>query len=277
VPKENSMMSETVRDKIAESMKLSKKPISAKRARELMLHPAASKLRNDAGQGQFWQWLHGYDTNDHGRSKANAGGMAYGMPNFDMKFPGMNMNLPDMNNMKLPDIDMKLPDIDFEEKMKSGKKAIGKLNKGLTSIGNKFTGMFKSKEPEKIEPPPLPENIDSPENIIRQEIELQKSAETLSLAKKSNPKVSKPKPSSTKEQKANTTKKKVSSPRVSNAKLSSPRVSNAKMSSPRVSNAKLSNAKISKARFSACRVPSYGENLKNAELKQDTVEHTTNT
>merc|ERR1719497_74378 len=145
------------------------------------------------------------------------------------------MNLPDMKNMKLPDIDMKLPDIDFEEKMKSGKKAIGKLNKGLTSIGNKFTGMFKSKEPEKIEPSPLPENVDSPENIIRQEIELQKSAETLSLAKKSNPKVSKPKISNTKEQKANTTKKKVSSPRVSNAKLSSPRVSNAKMSSPRVS------------------------------------------
>ena len=46
------MMSETVRDKIAESMKLSKTPISTKRARELMIHPAASKIRNDAGQGQ---------------------------------------------------------------------------------------------------------------------------------------------------------------------------------------------------------------------------------
>ena len=46
------MMSDTVRDKIAESMKLSKTPISTKRARELMIHPAASKTGTGAGQGK---------------------------------------------------------------------------------------------------------------------------------------------------------------------------------------------------------------------------------
>ena len=52
VSKQNPMMSDTVRDKIAESMKLSKTPISTKRARELMIHPAASKTGTGAGQGE---------------------------------------------------------------------------------------------------------------------------------------------------------------------------------------------------------------------------------
>ena len=57
-------MSDKVREQIAESMELSKTPINAKRAREL-LRPAAStmsKLENggaNIGPGNFWQWIHG--------------------------------------------------------------------------------------------------------------------------------------------------------------------------------------------------------------------------
>jgi len=60
VAKKSPIMSDTVREQIAESMELSKTPINPKRAREL-LRPAASTMKNEPvpGPGQFWQWIHG--------------------------------------------------------------------------------------------------------------------------------------------------------------------------------------------------------------------------
>lgn len=63
--KESKLMDETIRNKIAESISLSKKPISSKRARELMINASGSKTQNapvKAGPGGFFQWLHGGDT-----------------------------------------------------------------------------------------------------------------------------------------------------------------------------------------------------------------------
>jgi len=65
VSKESKLMDETIRNKIAESISLSKKPISSKRARELMINASGSKTQNapiKAGPGGFFQWLHGGDT-----------------------------------------------------------------------------------------------------------------------------------------------------------------------------------------------------------------------
>ena len=59
VADQNAMMSSTVRNKIAESIKLSKTPLSTKRARELMLHSSGSKTRT--GTGNFLKWLHAVD------------------------------------------------------------------------------------------------------------------------------------------------------------------------------------------------------------------------
>jgi len=62
VSKESQQMDEIVRNKIAESLSLSKKPLSSKRARELMINASGSKTQNAPGPGGFFQWLHGGDT-----------------------------------------------------------------------------------------------------------------------------------------------------------------------------------------------------------------------
>merc|ERR1719370_870532 len=65
----NPMMSDKNRELIAETMKLSKTPISSKRARELLRpQPAGSKILDDpsskqASDGsQFWEFVHGIGT-----------------------------------------------------------------------------------------------------------------------------------------------------------------------------------------------------------------------
>lgn len=64
-------MSDKIREKIAESMELSKTPINAKRAREL-LRPAASTMSKleTTGPGDFWQWIHG--VGDHATNKVKS-------------------------------------------------------------------------------------------------------------------------------------------------------------------------------------------------------------
>jgi len=179
IPSKNPMMSENVREAIAEKMKLSKTPISTKRARELMIHPAASKIKNEATQGQFWEWAHGVGggaADESTRIAKSAMDMVQGLPRLDMKMPDIdmklsdfnigNMQMPDMKNIedfkknlqdfkignvqipdvKLPDMkiaDMKIPDIDMKKQMNKGKKKFNKLNEGLTSMSKKFTGKFK--------------------------------------------------------------------------------------------------------------------------------------
>jgi len=272
VSKQNPMMSDTVRNKIAESMKLSKTPISTRRARELMIHPAASKIRNDDGNGQFWQWLHGPDGSENGREKSGTNNLLQGIPQFDMKFPDMNMQIPDMKlpdiDLKLPDIDIGLPDIDLEDQMKKGKKTFDKMSKGLTSMGNKmagmgskFTGMFKSNKKElEITESTTPvlaiaEKVDSRGNIkenIKENHE-QKS-DRASFVEKSNS--SKMKMSNTKISSAKMSSAKLSTTKKLNAELSNAKLSNAKMSNAKLSNAKMSNAKMSNVNISSSKVSS---------------------
>jgi len=268
VPEQSSMMSKTIRDKIAESMKLSKMPVSTKRARELMLHSSGSKTRN--GTGSFLKWLHAVD----GAKQANEGtavskfatDMARGIT--DMNIGGMNladltnkfpdMNLADLTN-KFPDMHLadlgadlgtkiqdmhiaenlqnvggqlvgQLKEIDVEENIKKTKRTMKKMGDGLKSIGNTFGSMFgKKKEPE-IEPP-VKQNV--------QEENLKKSIEKIRRDSMSE----NPKPLSN-------INVRVSNAKISNAKLSNAKLSNAKFSNPKISNAKLSNAKMSNAKTS---------------------------
>merc|ERR1711990_560951 len=263
VPEQSSMMSKTIRDKIAESMKLSKMPVSTKRARELMLHSSGSKTRN--GTGSFLKWLHAVD----GAKQANEGtavskfatDMARGIT--DMNIGGMNladltnkfpdMNLADLTN-KFPDMHLadlgadlgtkiqdmhiaenlqnvggqlvgQLKEIDVEENIKKTKRTMKKMGDGLKSIGNTFGSMFgKKKEPE-IEPP-VKQNV--------QEENLKKSIEKIRRDSMSE----NPKPLSN------------INVRVSNAKISNAKLSNAKMSNAKTSNTKTSNTQATTKKFS---------------------------
>ena len=67
----NPMMSDKNRELIAETMKLSKTPISSKRARELLRpQPAGSKIldlaldpsKQTSDGSQFWEFVHGIGT-----------------------------------------------------------------------------------------------------------------------------------------------------------------------------------------------------------------------
>merc|ERR1712212_459471 len=71
VSSKNPMMSNKNRELIAETMKLSKTPISSKRARELLRpQPAGSKildlalhpLKQASDGSQFWEFVHGIET-----------------------------------------------------------------------------------------------------------------------------------------------------------------------------------------------------------------------
>merc|ERR1719204_1637347 len=257
------MMSKTIRDKIAESIKLSKTPVSTKRARELMLHSSGSKTQN--GTGSFLKWLHAVD----GAKQANEGtavskfatDMARGIT--DMNIGGMNLadltnkfpdiNLADLTN-KFPDMHLadfgadlgtkiqdmhiaenlqnvggqlvgQLKEIDVEENIKKTKRTMKKMGDGLKSIGNTFGSMFgKKKEPE-IEPP------------VKQKVHeenLKKSIEKIrrdSISENSKPLSN-------------------INVRVSNAKISNPKISNAKLSNAKMSNAKTSNTKTSNTQIS---------------------------
>ena len=142
-------MDEIVRNKIAESLSLSKKPLSSKRARELMINASGSKTQNAPGPGGFFQWLHGgdtvatcIDTVGHGlqsmascvfgdtapnkvtsTQKADEGhavskvASAKEIPLFDTKSPDMSLSIskekiPTMNDLSnLPDLSDKMPDM----------------------------------------------------------------------------------------------------------------------------------------------------------------------
>ena len=177
------MMSKAVRDKLAESIKLSKTPVSTKRARELMLHSSGSKTRN--GTGNFLKWLHAVD----GAKQANestavskfATDVAKGIT--DMNIGGINLGdltnkFPDMHladfgadlGTKIQDMHIaenlqnvggivgenlqnvggqlvdQLKEIDVEENIKKSKKAMKKIGNGLKSIGSTFGSMFGKKE-----------------------------------------------------------------------------------------------------------------------------------
>merc|ERR1719204_3104480 len=184
VSKESQQMDEIVRNKIAESLSLSKKPLSSKRARELMINASGSKTQNAPGPGGFFQWLHGgdtvatcIDTVGHGlqsmascvfgdtapnkvtsTQKADEGqavskvASAKDIPLFDTKSPDMSLSIskdkiPDMNDLK--NFCGQLQEIDLEEKMKKGKKTMKKLGNGLNSLGNKVFGNSSKKKPEK--------------------------------------------------------------------------------------------------------------------------------
>merc|ERR1719204_2854964 len=128
------MMSKTIRDKIAESIKLSKTPVSTKRARELMLHSSGSKTQN--GTGNFLKWLHAVD----GAKQANEGtavskfatDMAKGIT--DMNIGGMNLTdltnkFPDMNLADLgADLGTKIQDMHIAENLQNvGGQLVGQL------------------------------------------------------------------------------------------------------------------------------------------------------
>merc|ERR1711990_792346 len=256
VPEQSSMMSKTIRDKIAESMKLSKMPVSTKRARELMLHSSGSKTRN--GTGSFLKWLHAVD----GAKQANEGtavskfatDMARGIT--DMNIGGMNLadltnKFPDMNladlgadlGTKIQDMHIaenlqnvggqlvgQLKEIDVEENIKKTKRTMKKMGDGLKSIGNTFGSMFgKKKEPE-IEPP-VKQNVHE-ENLKKSIEKIRRDSMSENPKQLSNINV------------------RVSNAKISNAKLSNAKLSNAKFSNPKISKAKLSNAKMSNAKMS---------------------------
>jgi len=146
VSKESQLMDTAVRNKIAESISLSKKPLNSKRARELMINASGSKTQNAPGPGGFFQWLHG--TGDtvstcldtvasciFGGSKAPskvalkadegpvvsqaASDLAKEISQPDMKSPDITLadsskKIPDMNDlniMNLPDLSDKMPDM----------------------------------------------------------------------------------------------------------------------------------------------------------------------
>ena len=135
-------MDETIRNKIAESISLSKKPISSKRARELMINASGSKTQNapiKAGPGGFFQWLHGGDTlatciettkgtldtvasaifGDSAPSKAASKAPSKVAQEVDVAVPKSVADLPketsksDINSqiMNLPDLSDKMPDM----------------------------------------------------------------------------------------------------------------------------------------------------------------------
>ena len=135
-------MDETIRNKIAESISLSKKPISSKRARELMINASGSKTQNapiKAGPGGFFQWLHGGDTlatciettkgtldsvascifGDSAPSKAASKAPSKVAQEVDVAVPKAVTDLPketsksDINSqiMNLPDLSDKMPDM----------------------------------------------------------------------------------------------------------------------------------------------------------------------
>merc|ERR1719204_1624026 len=257
------MMSKTIRDKIAESIKLSKTPVSTKRARELMLHSSGSKTQN--GTGSFLKWLHTVDrakqANEGTAVSKFATDMARGIT--DMNIGGMNLadltnkfpdiNLADLTN-KFPDMHLadfgadlgtkiqdmhiaenlqnvggelvgQLKEIDVEENIKKTKRTMKKMGDGLKSIGNTFGSMFgKKKEPE----------IESPVKQKVHEENLNKSIEKIRRDSMSE----NPKPLSNLDLR-------VSSAKISNAKLSNAKLSNAKMSNAKTSNTKTSNTQTS--------------------------------
>jgi len=146
VSKESQLMDTAVRNKIAESISLSKKPLNSKRARELMINASGSKTQNAPGPGGFFQWLHGtgdtvstcLDTvascifggsnapskialkADEGPTVSQAAsdlGKKKSQP--DMKSPDINLadpskkilDMTDLNIMNLPDLSDKMPDM----------------------------------------------------------------------------------------------------------------------------------------------------------------------
>merc|ERR1719204_356047 len=241
------MMSKTIRDNIAESIKLSKTPVSTKRARELMLHSSGSKTQN--GTGSFLKWLHAVD----GAKQASEGtavskfatDMARGIT--DMNIGGMNLadltnKFPDMHladlgadlGTKIQDMHIaenlqnvggqlvgQLKEIDVEENIKKTKRTMKKMGDGLKSIGNTFGSMFgKKKEPE----------IESPVKQKVHEENLNKSIEKIRRDSMSE----NPKPLSNLDL------------RVSSAKISNAKLSNAKMSNTKTSNMQATTKKSSK-------------------------------
>ena len=267
VPEQSAMMNKTIRDKIAESIKLSKTPVSTKRARELMLHSSGSKTRN--GAGGFLKWLHAVDgakqANESttvskfatdiakGITDMNIGGIDLG--NLANKFP--DMHLADLGadlGTKIQDLHIaenlqnvggivgenlqnvggqlvdQLKEIDMEENIKKSKKAMSKIGNGLKSMGNTFGSMFGKKK--EIEPAtPIEQKV--------HEENLKKSIEMIRQGSMSE----NPKQLSNIHVRVSTAK--LSNPKMSNAKLSNAKLSNAKMSNAKMSNAKMSNAKMS--------------------------------
>ena len=263
------MMSSTIRDKIAESIKLSKTPVSTRRARELMLHSSGSRTQN--GTGNFLKWLHAVDgakqVNEGSAVSKYATDIAKGITQFDVGGLLPDMHLADLGadlGTKIQDLHIaenlqnvggivgenlqnvggqlvdQIKEIDVEENIKKTKQAMSKLGNGLKSIGNTFGGMFgKKKEPEIDPAPPVEQKVGA-----NSEEDLKKSIEKIrqaSITKNSKPL-------------SNINVRKVSNAKISNAKLSNAKLSSAKMSNAKMSNAKLSNPKISNAKMSDAKI-----------------------
>ena len=128
-------------------MKLSKMPVSTKRARELMLHSSGSKTRN--GTGSFLKWLHAVD----GAKQANEGtavskfatDMARGIT--DMNIGGMNLadltnKFPDMN---LADLTNKFPDMHLADLGADLGTKIQDMHiaENLQNVGGQLVGQLK--------------------------------------------------------------------------------------------------------------------------------------